>query len=226
MGKLLIEILDYSEVWALLLPAGILLYRRRQPPEMKPVVLYVWTALAINIAIDVIMVMNASGKGFALSNNPLYNAHSVIRFLCFSFFFIMLPQNSFIRLKKIVIVIVSVLFLLNFILVEDFFNFNSFSGNLLTAEAYLLLIFCLLFYLSELKDDSKILFNSPEFWVVTGLAIYVVVNFFVFLFYLPMIYVDLTLAVNIWNVHNIAFIIFCLFLSRAFYGNFRYQLTR
>jgi hypothetical protein len=52
-----------------------------------------------------------------------------------------------------------------------------------------------------------------------------VVNFFVFLFYLPMIYVDVTLAVNIWNVHNIAFITFCLLLTKAFYGSSRYQLT-
>lgn len=225
MGKLLIEILNFSEVWALLFPAGVLLYKRNQPRELKPVILYVWIALVINIAIDVIMVINISGRRFELSNNPLYNAHSLIRFLCFSVFFILLPQNSFVRMKKILAASAMVLFILNFILLENFFSFDAFSGNLLTTEAYLLLIFCLLYYLSELKDDSKILFNSPEFWVVTGLAIYVVVNFFVFLFYLPMIYVDLTLAINIWNVHNIAFIIFCLFLTRAFYGNFRYQLA-
>jgi hypothetical protein len=87
------------------------------------------------------------------------------------------------------------------------------------------LIYCMLYYLSELKDDSKNLFNVPDFWVVTGLSIYVVINFFVFLFYLPMIYVDQDLAVNIWNVHNIAFIIFCLFITKAFYGSHRYKYS-
>jgi hypothetical protein len=120
----------------------------------------------------------------------------------------------------------AVLFLLfNFIFAENFFNYDSFSGNLLATEAYLLLVFCMMYYLVELKDNEENLFNSPHFWVVTGLGIYVVVNFFVFLFYLPMIYVDVKLAVNIWHVHNIAFIIFCLFLTKAFYGPFRNQYS-
>ena len=101
---------------------------------------------------------------------------------------------------------------------------DSFSGNLLTVEAYLLLVYCMLYYFAELKDDEN-LFNGPDFWVVTGLAIYLVTNFFVFLFYTPMLSVDAKLAVNIWNVHNIAFIIFCLFITKAFYGTVRYQYS-
>jgi quinol-cytochrome oxidoreductase complex cytochrome b subunit len=47
---------------------------------------------------------------------------------------------------------------------------------------------------------------------------YVVINFFVFLFYVPMIDHNLALAINIWNVHNVAYIIFCLFITRALYA--------
>ena len=32
---------------------------------------------------------------------------------------------------------------INFIFFENFFNRDSFSGNLLTVEAYLLLVYCL-----------------------------------------------------------------------------------
>ena len=45
------------------------------------------------------------------------------------------------------------------------------------------------------------------------------------LYLFPMIDVDVDLAVNIWNVHNIAFIIFCLFITKSFYGPFRYKFT-
>lgn len=92
-------------------------------------------------------------------------------------------------------------------------------------EAYLLLIYCMIYYLEALKDDQKNLFLETDFWVVTGLSIYVVVNFFVFLFYQPMIDVDVKLAINIWNVHNIAFIIFCLLITKAIYASSRYQFT-
>jgi hypothetical protein len=225
MDNIFLKILDWSEVWALLIPLLVLSFRRNQPATMKPVIIYLWVGLTLNIIIDVIMAINIYIPDQDLSNNPVYNLHSVARFICFSIFFVQLPQPSFTKLKKVLPVISVIFLLINFVFFENFFNLNAFSGNLLATEAYLLLVYCMLYYLAELKDDSKNLFNGPDFWVVTGLSIYVVVNFFVFLFYLPMIYVDVTLAVNIWNVHNIAFIIFCLFITKAFYGPVRYKYS-
>lgn len=225
MGSFFLKALDWSEVWALMIPLGVLLFRRRQPAALKPVIYYLVLAFVINLAIDIIMVINISRQNTALSNNPLYNLHSVVRFACFSAYFIQLPQASFMKVKKALAVISGLFLLINFTFFENFFSHDSFSGNLLAAEAYLLLIYCMLYYLAELKDDNKNLFNGPDFWVVTGLCVYVVVNFFVFLFYLPMIYVDQDLAVNIWNVHNIAFIIFCLFITKAFYASARYKFA-
>ena len=220
-----LKILGWSEVWALLIPLVILLFRRQQPATLKPVIIYLWIAFILNLSIDIITAINIYHHNFDLSNNTLYNIHSVVRFVCFSLYFIQLPQTSFDKFKKLLTVVFLIFVVINFGFFENFFNFDSFSGNLLATEAYLLLIFCMLYYLSELKDDSKNLFNGPDFWVVTGLSIYVVVNFFVFLFYLPMIDVDLDLAVNIWNVHNIAFIIFCVFIAKGLYGSHRYKYS-
>lgn len=171
-----------------------------------------------------IMAINMSSDRVVVSNNPLYNAHSVVRFACFSFYFMHLQKKSFIGLKRWLAFLGLAFLVVNFIFFESFFNRDSFSGNLLTVEAYLLLIYCMLYYLAELKDDDD-LFDGPHFWVITGLAIYLVTNFFVFLFYTPMLRVDVKLATHIWNVHNIAFIIFCLFITKAFYGTDRYQYS-
>jgi hypothetical protein len=221
----LFKALDWSEVWALLIPLGILLFRRPHPATLKPVIIYLWLAFILNLAIDIIIAINIYHHNFDLSNNFLYNIHSVVRFACFSLYFIQLPQTSFIKFKKVLAAISLIFVLINFGFFENFFNYDSFSGNLLAAEAYILLVFCMLYYLSELKDDSKNLFTGPDFWVVTGLSVYVVINFFVFLFYLPMIDLDIDLAMNIWNVHNIAFIIFCLFITKALYGSNRYKYS-
>jgi hypothetical protein len=213
--------LDWSEVWALIIPLSVLLFHR-QPASLRPVIMYVWLAFLVNIIIDGIMEINAFFP--RLSNNPLYNIHSVIRFGCFSFYFIHLQKNSFKRIKQCLAILAFAFILINFIFFENFFNRESFSGNLLTVEAYLLLVYCMLYYLTGLKNDDD-LFNGPHFWVVTGLAIYVVTNFFVFLFYTPMLDVNGMLAQRMWNVHNIAFIIFCFFITKAFYGPFRYQYS-
>jgi len=216
--------LDWSEIWAMIIPLSMLLFRRQQPVSLRPVVIYLWLGFLINVGIDIIMAINVYLDRAALSNNPLYNIHSVIRFSCFSLYFIHLQKKSFTRLKRWLALLAFAFLVVNFIFFENFFNPESFSGNLLTVEAYLLLIYCMLYYLAELKDENN-LFNSPHFWVVTGLSIYVVVNFFVFLFYGPMLNVDIHLAVNIWSVHNIAFIIFCFFIGKAFYGSVRHQYS-
>jgi len=223
MVDYLLKILDWSEVWALLIPWRALLFRREQPATLRPIIVYLWLAFILNLVIDIIMELRNYYPDW--TNNPLYNFHSVVRFACFSFYFIQLQPTSFTRLKKIIAILSGIFLIINFLFFEDFFNNESFSGNLLAAEAYLLLVYCMLYYLAELKDDSKNLFNGPDFWVVTGLSIYVVVNFFVFLFYLPLIDVDWHIAVNIWNVHNIAFIIFCLFITKALYGSNRYKYS-
>lgn len=221
----LLRILDWSEVWALLLPIAAWVLRPRQAASLKPVLLYLLLALVINIGIDAIMMINMYDKNSSLSNNPLYNVHSLIRYICFSLYFIGLPHSAYKKTKIILFAGSLLLIVLNFVLYEQFFKYEEFSGNLLTGEAYVLLIYCMLYYLETLKDDEKNLFLQTDFWVVTGLGIYVVVNFFVFLFYQPMIEVDFKLAINIWNVHNLAFIIFCLFIMKAIYGSVRYQYS-
>lgn len=117
------------------------------------------------------------------------------------------------------------LVIINFKYFEDINNHDFFSGNLLATEAYFLLIYCMQYYLAQLKEEVEVISGGSDFWVVTGLSIYVVTNFFVFLFYVPMIRENLLLAERIWNVHNIAYIILCIFISIAFYVPARHQYT-
>lgn len=218
-------ILDWSEVWALMIPLSVLLFRRQQHAALKPIIIYVWIGFLINVVIDVIMIINMYFTTDYISNNFLYNIHSVVRFACFSFYFIRLQPNSFTKTKSVLAIVSALFLVINFGFFENFFNYRSLSGNFLALEAYLLLIYCMLYYLTELKSDDDTIFDTPHFWIVTGLCVYVVVNFFVFLFYLPLLDVDFRLSVNMWNVHNIAFIIFCVFIAKGFYGTTRYRYT-
>ena len=225
MGSFLKLLLNWSEVWATLIPLSILLFRRRQPRILKPVIVYLVIAFFINLTCDIISEFYTYLPEWMWSNTPLYNAHSVIRFICFCFFFIGLKQSSFTMLKKILPVFSLVIIIINFSFVEDFGNPDHLSGNLLAAESYLLLIFCMQYYLAKLRDEADDITSGPDFWVVTGLSIYVVINFFVFLFYVPMLGHDIDLALNIWDVHNIAYILLCIFITKAFYAPARHQYS-
>jgi hypothetical protein len=219
MSDILESIFNWLEVWALLIPLFFLMFRLKQPALLKPVVVYLWLALILNFFADVIGDFKAPGHfpAWLHSNNPIYNIHSVVRFACFSYFFISLPQPQFKTFKKIIVLVFLLFFIIDFTFFEHFFYFYHLSGNLLSAEAYLLLVYCMLYYMAVLNDESDTPFKGPVFWVVTGLSVYVVINFFVFLFYVPMITQNADLANHIWDVHDVAYIILCLFITRAFY---------
>jgi hypothetical protein len=225
MGKIFRALLDWSEVWATLVPIAIFLFNRKQPKYMYPVIAYFFLALLINLSGNIIADFKRHLPEWLQSNNPLYNFHSMVRFVCFSLFFTGLEQHRFKVMYKVLPVLSLLIFLLNFLLVDRFFNPDHLSGNLLAAEAYLLLVYCMLYYLNKLRDDDILITGEPDFWVVTGLSVYVVVNFFVFLFYVPMIRVDSQLADRIWDIHNYAYIILCMLTAKAFYDLPRYQYS-
>jgi hypothetical protein len=210
-------ILDWSEVWAPLVPLVCLFFKRRQPRILRPVIIYLVLAFFMNAAGDIISDFKFYLPLWLHSNNPLYNVHSVVRFICFSYFFISLRQNYFKGIRYILAYFLLLVIIINFKYFEDFGNPNHLSGNLFSAEAYVLLVYCMLYYLSKLMDEVDDITSGPDFWIVTGLSIYVVINFFVFLFYVPMIDQDPALADKMWDVHNIAYILLCLFITKAIY---------
>jgi hypothetical protein len=223
MIKLLRLLLDWSEVWAPLIPLIVLWFRPNQPRILKPVIVYLILAFFINLAGDIIADFKPYLPLWLHSNNPLYNVHSIIRLLCFSYFFLGLKQASFSALKRILPILSLLIIIVNFRYYEHFGNPTHLSGNLLASEAYILLIYCVLYYLSKLRDEEDDIRSGSDFWVVTGLSIYVVVNFYVFLFYVPMINQNVELANNIWDVHNIAYILLCVFITKGLYVPARHQ---
>lgn len=217
INQYLHTLLDWSEAWSVLIPLAILFRHQNQPSYFKPVIIYLWFALVINSVVDVISYYYDDLPTFLQSNTPLYNIHSVVRFICFAAFFTALKQPHYKQVKKLIPWISLVFLLVNFGLNENFFNTDNISGNLLSFEAYMLLVYCLLYYLSQLQSEVDVFTSGADFWIVTGLCIYVVINFFVFLFYVPMFSENSSLAGDIWNVHNVAYLLLNVFIAKAFY---------
>lgn len=200
----------------MLIPLVVLARNPKQPIFLRPVIIYLCLAFIINLSGDIISDFAIYLPDWIDGNNVLYNIHSIMRFVCFSYFFSFLKQPHFAILKKILPYLSVVLIIINFTFFEYFFNHDHISGNLLAAEALLLLIYCLQYYLSKMKDEKDVLTSSKDFLVVTGISIYVVINFFVFLFYVPMITENPELADNMWGVHNVAYLILCVLIAKAF----------
>lgn len=225
MYKIIQTILDWSEVWALLIPLAVLLWKKDKTVYLRPVSIYVWIALLLNIGIVLLSEYKTKWGlhhgDFLWNNNLLYNIGSIFRLFLFAWFFNLLRQRFMHRLKIIIPFTFLVFVLVNFIFYENFIpwgQFESFSSRLLATEAALLLFYCLQYFIFLLIEDKTTkLSHQPGFWVVTGLSIYVSVSFFIFLFYSYLSNVTSDFAVNIWDVHNIVFIILCIFIAKQFY---------
>ncbi|TAD86870.1 MAG: hypothetical protein EAY75_07005 [Bacteroidetes bacterium] len=221
MESYLQQFYDWSEFWALLIPIGVLALRRQQPLMLRPVLVYLWCALVINLVCDIIGDNIHQLPTWAASNTPLYNLHSVLRYGCFTWFFLKIGSTTYPRLQKVLVMIYVVLMAVNFLFVEHFFDTSRISSNAMTTEAFMLLANCMLYYFGLLNQNDSNYLTRKDFWVVTGLAVFVVVNFFVFLFYEPLVLQEPDLAEWMWNVHNLAYIIFCIFMAKALYVPYR-----
>ncbi|MDN3548225.1 hypothetical protein [Mucilaginibacter aquaedulcis] len=216
MIKVFQIVIDWSEVWALLIPIPILIHNK-QPAVIRPVVFYVWAALFINLAIDLTWKFRNILPTAYNSNNYLYNLHSVIRFFLFSIFFISLRQPFLSTIKKIAPFCFAAFVVINFCFFENFFDYWKLSSRLLAVEAVLLLFYTLQYYLFKINDHADTNIFSADFWIVTGLGIFVTFNFFIFLLYNELTVRLENFAVTLWNVHNISYIIFNVFIAKGFY---------
>jgi hypothetical protein len=226
--KILKEILDWSEVWALFIPLAFMLMNKNKISYLKPVRIYLWIALSINIFIDIISnlkdKLGIQPDDFLWNNNFLYNIGSVVRLVFFAWFFILLQQRFMHRVKRILPFIFFGFLLINFIFFEDFIpqgDNESFSSRLLALEAAILLFYCLQYFIYIIVEDKTIkLGQQPGFWLVIGLSLYVAVNFFIFLFYATLSdnssMEKREFAIQLWDVHNIAFILLCFFMAIQF----------
>jgi hypothetical protein len=226
MKNLLQQILDWSEAWAPVIPLVILVLVKPRDKWVLPIKIYLFAALLVNLAATLVWMRYIVGlepwlyKNFSflynrdksLDNTLLYNIHSVSRFILFAWFF-SFTRPVFGRINKLVVPVFMLTCLVFFIFYADFRDFNSL---LLSTEAALLLFYCLVYYFILLREE-ELSFKLATSWVVTGLGVYVVVNFPIFLFYSVLAQKFEKFAVDIWDLHNLTFILLCIFIAIAFY---------
>ena len=209
-------ILNWSEIWALLIPLYYIITQKTEQHQLKPVKYYIISALIINFCIDII----SNQKDLSLNlpwhnNNLLYNLHSIFRFAFFCWFFISLKPKHNLKIKKIIALIYYTFLLSYYTFHASIFTFSSLTIGL---ELYALLVYCLFYYWQLLKQDLLYDYKKlPEFWIVTGLGIFIVISLVIILFYNKISETEALFAIKIWNIHNIAYILLSIFLAKGFY---------
>ena len=201
---------DWSEAWAPLIPIAVALKNRRQPDYVRPVVLYFWISLFLNIVADIIWKRKTLGIDFPFTNNnPLYNLNSIARLILFSIFFNRLRQPFLKKLKSLMPLLFLAFMVADLLLWEPFFD-TRIANILHAVEAGILLFFCFQFYFYLLRTEAVQITKLPSFWIVTGLFIYVGVCLPIYIYYDDLLISYKNFAIDIWSVPKIGFLILCL----------------
>jgi hypothetical protein len=214
LTTLFLEILNWSEVWALLIPLTVYVSQRNNARLLLPLQWYLFFGLILNLFITLISNIHEIVVMFYGSNHIFYNLHSVVKVAFFGWFIMRYLPPASANIIKLVFVFYGAFILFNFSFFESPMVFSS---RLLTIESIILIFLGISWYLYTLHDDGRREYNrGVVFLVITGIVIYESVNFFIFLFYKQLIVPERNFALLIWNVHDIAFVVMCIFLARAF----------
>lgn len=225
--KFLQDLLNWSEAWAPLIPLAVYILYKPKPKWTKPIVIYLVIAVILGTAVDVIWQRKHLGidwwfqenlswwyEGEHFKNTIFYNFLSLARLLFFTWFFGYMG-SFFKRLNRFIPAIFVVLLIVNFKVFEDI---KVFSSRQHAFEVAILLFYSLVFFYKVNMDDSiPSAAALPQFWFVTGLTLYAAINFFIFLFYNYLMEEYVEYAVEIWNVHNISYIVLNILMAIAFF---------
>lgn len=221
------SIIVWSEVWALFIPVVFLAGKKTNSfYYLVPIRFYVWTALFLNICANIISSQKSLGINLPWHSNIIfYNIHSVVRLFLFMWFFWML-EPYFIRKSGFKIVVFFILLGALIFAIYEFYTENVISSYSYSIGSSLLLFFCIKYYLFSIKQSDSGLTHQPSFWIVTGLGLFVVVTFPIYLFYKVAHIQDPFIADNIWRVQNIAFLVMCIFLGIGLGKSSGYKLLQ
>ena len=219
--KLFITILNWSEVWALLIPLALVIIYRTKEPAMHPVILYIYIAFVLNAISTTLFVFHSKMPPLLQNNNLLYNLHSIARVFFFSWYISKITPRHFLFINKSIISGYIIFIVVNFLFFESLLFFSS---RLFAAESIVLLFLCISFFLRSLQDESGTNWTKyPSFIVSTAVALYEATTFFIFLFILPMAVKDPEFGRLCLDIYKIIFVIFCILLACALFRSKKHE---
>lgn len=223
--KWLQVILDWSEVWALLIPLAIIIIYRPGMYKSKLLAVYVIAGFILNFTATFVLDfyylmprwMYVDNR---VNNNLLYNLHSFTRVCLLGWYVITIRPYKYLFLLKTLYVAYIVITVVNFIFIETPFYLST---RLFAAESIVLLVFCLFYFFRSIQDESQVNWlKHPSFLVCTGICIYEAITFFIFLFFYPLhsrnsAFANSAFAEATMRLYTVTYIMLCILLAFALY---------
>ncbi len=214
-------LLNWSEVWALLIPLIVMLVFKPKGPDLKWLSLYTVSAFILNfLAVFVIEYYDLVPSWMNIrGNNIYYNLHSLVMVIFFSLYIIQTWKYRHTIILKIILAVYLVLVLCNFAFREPPYKLSTLH---FTAGSIVLMAFCLLYFFHTILEEGQTnRLKHPSFMVCAAVCLYQAITFFIFLFIYPMFDnapgKDYSFAMLMMRIYQASFVVFCILLAIALY---------
>lgn len=108
--------------------------------------------------------LRVAGKSFVW----VYHLYTPFNFILFALFFRQYINSRII--KQLIVLAVIFIFVFNYAVSWQMYQFNSFPGLLITVNGFLLMLICI-FYFFNISDDIPF-FKNPVVWIAMGVLLY------------------------------------------------------
>lgn len=210
----------WSEVWGLLIPLIVIAFLKPKGKAVGFLIAYVISAFILNFsAIFTLVYPNLVPNFLKYNNNIFYNVHSCIMVIFFSLYIISARKYKSAFILKILLVIYFAFVLLNFAFLEPPLILST---RHFTTGSIVLLIMCLYYFIHSIQEESQTNWlKHPSFIICSAILMYEAITFFIYLFFYPMFNEaynkDLSFALLMMKIYQIAFVVFCILLAMALY---------
>jgi hypothetical protein len=181
MIRTLFKITDWAEIAGIIIPLLVVLIYKPKGRENRPLVIYIFVAFILNLIITAIAKYRKDFDFIPDSNHVYYNMHSLIKIVFWGWYLSAFDSLKSSTIIKTLTGVFIVFFFINFSFFEPL---GFFSTRIASAEGIFLLLFCAIFFISTIIDNSDTIWMSkPVFTVCAAINMYAAINFFVFLFF-------------------------------------------
>lgn len=214
MDTLFVLIKRWIEVWPFLIPLSIFLFTKK---NAKGNILFIFTFISFLISLLANMIWQYS-YAFPVSfrnNNILYNLGSISRTVFPAVYLLQIETIKPLKFLRYLLFVYLTFLLINFIFFDSLFLLST---NQHAGESILMLIICIAFFLHLIIDD-EIYFNTvkPALILCTGISIYESINFFIYLFFYPVLKTDFKFSTKIYEASQYSFVLYWLMTGLAIY---------
>lgn len=213
MNSFLKDLMRWSEVWPLLIPLTIFIFRGGARTHLKPIFFYCLIGFLLNLLSTVSWLYKDYMPPFLKENGFLYNLHAIVRTISIGAYIAGREQMKQYKYAKLILYAFVLISLISFI---PFEKFLLFSVTVASAESISLLILTLTFFLNNiLEENPSDKFMGPVFVICIGLSIYEAVKFFIYLFIFPVFDSNAEFGLMTMKIADYLFITFCIAIGIA-----------